>query len=76
MFLHQRINDLIKVAGHDLGEFIQCQIDAVVGDSSLGEIIGTYALGAITASYLDTTGFRNFALLARLFLFQQTRLQQ
>jgi hypothetical protein len=44
MLAHERINDLIQVALQDLIELVQAQIDAMVGDTPLGEVVGADAL--------------------------------
>ena len=50
MFLLQGADELIEVAVHHIGQLVQRQIDAVIGDASLRKIVGADALGAITAS--------------------------
>ena len=50
VLVHQRVYHLSKIALHDVIEFIQGQIDAVIGKPALGIVIGADALGAIPAS--------------------------
>jgi len=74
VFLYQRIDKHVEVAVHDVVKFIQRQVDAVVCYPALGKIVGSYTLGAIPASDLDSAGFRNFVVLFRLLLLQKSRL--
>ncbi len=47
----QRVDDLAqRLALHHLGQIVERQIDAVVGDAALREIVGADALGAVAAS--------------------------
>ena len=47
MLRHQRGNQFVEVAIHNGVDLVQGQIDAVIGDSPLGEIVGADALGAV-----------------------------
>ena len=71
MLVHQRIDEQVQITAKELIEFVEGQIDAVVGDSALGEIIGPDTLGAITTSDLEAAGFGNFGVLPRLFLLHE-----
>src|SRR5699024_4051621 len=50
VFAGQGADDSVQVAGHDVVEFVQRQVDAVVGDSALREVVGANAFGAIAAA--------------------------
>jgi len=76
MFLNQLIDDRRQVSGHRLGKPVQGEIDAVIGDATIGEIVGAYLLRAITAANEITPSLRLLVDLFLLCLVHQFRLQQ
>ena len=49
----QRVDDLAqRFAFHHLGQIVERQIDAVIGDAALREIVGADALGAVARADL------------------------
>ena len=50
MFRHQCVADLGHIAVHDEIDFVQRQVDAVIGDAALRKIIGADALGTIAGA--------------------------
>ena len=49
----QRVDDLVqRLALHHLGQIVERQVDAVVGDAALREIVGADALGAVARADL------------------------
>ena len=50
MLCDQRFDDLLKTASEDFIEFVQREVDPVIGDSTLWEIIGTNALRPVAAA--------------------------
>ena len=48
----QRIDEFVEVAGDDLGQAVQGQVDAVVGDAALRKIVGADALAAVAGADL------------------------
>ena len=43
--------DIIDIAIHDLRDFIEREIDVMIGYAPLREIVGAYALGTIAAAH-------------------------
>ena len=50
MFGHQRVGNLGHIAVHNEIDFVQGEIDAVIGDAALRKIIGADALGTIAGA--------------------------
>src|SRR5439155_3621513 len=74
-FVGERLRQLEEVAVHDLIDLVKSEVDAVIGDASLGEIVGADALASIAASD-ETLARRRFLLLPLLALaLEQTRRQ-
>src|SRR5699024_8776327 len=46
----QRVDDGIELAGHDVVELVQRQIDAMIGDSALRKVIGANALRPVATA--------------------------
>src|SRR5690606_36223633 len=63
VLVHQRIDDFIEFALHNLFELVERQVDAVIGDAALREIVGADALGAIAGTHQLAA---RLALLGRL----------
>jgi hypothetical protein len=53
MLLKQGIDDHVQVSAQYFIELVNCQIHTVIRDPALREIIGSNALGAISATYLQ-----------------------
>ena len=47
VFLSQWLDYRVKIAGHDVVEFVQGQIDAMVGNAALREIVGANFLRTV-----------------------------
>ncbi len=71
MFCDQRFDNLFKITPEDFIEFVQRQVDTVIGDPALGEIVGADALGPITTADQVTAVLGFF-----LFLLADLRFQQ
>src|SRR5690606_2487157 len=50
MLLHERIDDLVEVAFHDLIELVEGQVDPVVGHPPLREVVRADPLGAVAGA--------------------------
>ena len=46
-FLLQWLNEILELSFHHIGELVQREIDAVIGDASLREILGADAFGTV-----------------------------
>ena len=46
------VDDLVKIAVHDLVELVESQSDAVIGQTALGEIVGADLFAAVAGAYL------------------------
>ena len=62
MFRNQGINHFIQRTLHHLVQFIQGQVDAVIGDAPLGKIIGADPFRAVSTADKEFTGLRRFGL--------------
>src|SRR5262249_10044442 len=60
----QRLRQLGEVPVHDVVDLVQRESDAMIGDPSLREVVGAYALGAVTRPYerLARSGFLRLLL--------------
>ncbi len=52
----QRVDDLVELAGQDLVELVEVEVDAVVGDPVLLEVVGADLLGPAAAAHLVAAG--------------------
>ena len=59
----QRIVEHLEIAVEDLREGVHGEADAMVGDTVLLEVVGTYLLGALPGANLGAARRRLFALL-------------
>ena len=77
--LIQRYDDLLQSTGQDLVQFVEGEIDAVVGDPVLGVVVSTDAFGAVAAADLATLNHLTSELLpsepARILLLQDLGIQ-
>ena len=48
----QGFEHIANVAGHEAGQIVEGEADAVVGDAVLGEIVGADFLGAVAGANL------------------------
>ena len=48
----QAVNQLLEIAVHDCVDLIECQLDPVVGHTSLREVVGTDLLGTVAGTDL------------------------
>src|ERR1700733_10390627 len=70
----KRLRDLFELSLHDSIKFVECKIDAMIGDPVLRKIVGADSLGAIAASHLRRTKRCNLLLcFAALFLCDLSR---
>src|SRR5579862_1656836 len=76
MFLVQGTDELIEIAVHDIVQFIEREVDAVVGYPSLRKIIRANALGAIARADLKLARLRLLTLLLFSLLGQQPSFEQ
>src|SRR5688572_2447202 len=53
VFLLQRPEELVELSIHDLRQPVEGEIDAMVGHTALGKVIGADPLGAIAAADLQ-----------------------
>ncbi len=60
MIGNQRINQFVQIAFHNPVELVERQIDAMIGNTSLREIISADTLGSIARTDLATARFRAF----------------
>ena len=60
MLGHQGVDQLVERTVHDLIDFVQREVDAVIGDASLGEVVGADAFGAVAATDQRFAGCRLF----------------
>src|ERR1700677_2321723 len=67
VLLIQRPDQFVEIAVHDIVEFVQREIDAMVGDSALREVIGADAFGTIARADLQLARLRLLALLLLAF---------
>ena len=63
MFCDQRFDNLFKITPEDFIEFVQRQVDTVIGDPALGEIVGADSLAAISRAN------KTFSLVGSLLVF-------
>src|SRR3569623_1108785 len=64
VLIDERVDDVVEIALDDIFQFIQGEVDAVVGEAALWKIVGADALRTVAAAHLKTPGLR---LLRRLF---------
>ena len=64
--MHQRFGHIVERTAENFLEFIEGQVNPMVGKTALREVIGSYSLGAIATT---DQGFSFGRLLLLLFLF-------
>ncbi len=52
-----------RAAFHDVFQFIECQVDAVIGQPALREVVGADTLGSVAAADLQLAVFGLFGML-------------
>ena len=63
MFGEQRLDHVVEVAGHDVAEFVERELDAVVGQAAIGVVVCANFFGAVTGADEIAARF-GFVLLA------------
>ena len=76
VFVDERLDDLVEAAFEDIVEFVEGQVDTVVGDSSLWKIVGAYAFRAIARADEKLPLLGLLRLLFRDLCVEEPRLQQ
>ncbi len=74
--LDQRVTDRLQVAGDDLIQFVERQVDAVIGDAVLGEVVGADPLAAVAgADQCSCRSSARFSCSSCLLSFVEPRLE-
>src|SRR5690606_15039575 len=76
VFVDERVDDLVEVAGQYFLQLVKREVDPMVGDAALREVVGADSFGAISRADEKLPLLRLFGLAPRQFGVQQLRLQK